>query len=147
VIFIFATLCILILSSIVMAISADIASYIVLGRGSSLTELFDPETGISSPRNYLKAILFPLYKYRTELLSGWEIGSVYGVFYWSTLMGVIWLGIFSLSVMVANLSMKLGGVGPWLDRYFHVRTQPFRILAILATIMVSGPCLIYHFLL
>ena len=147
VMFVFSSVLILVLSSVFMDLSAIAVDYLVQGQ---LTLFTSSGQSIFTPRNYLKAILFPLFKNHTELLGGWTIGTVYGVFIWSTLMGVVWLGIFSISVIVANFSSRLGGIGPWLARNFHVRSQPFRILAILAilaTLLISGPCLIYHFLM
>jgi hypothetical protein len=142
-VFVLSSFSILVLSSAFLDLAVIITNYIVIGDLPSLT---GPGESIVTPMNYLKAILFPLYKNHSELLGGWSIGTVYGIFVWSTLMGVIWLWIFSLSVIIANLSMKLRNVGSWLDRNFKVRSQPFIILAILATSLISGPCLIYHLL-
>lgn len=142
-IFFLSSVCILTLSSIAIDLSVALTDYIVAGRLPSLATTTG-ET-IFAPRVYLKAILFPFYKNHPELLGGWTVGTMYGVYIWSTLMGLVWLGIFGVSLVIANYSMKLRVVGPWLDANFRVRSQPFRVLAILAIISVSGPCLIYHF--
>jgi hypothetical protein len=91
--------------------------------------------------NFVTAIQFPLYKNHPDQ---WNVGTLYGVFVWSTLMGVFWLGIFSASIIIANVSIKLRGVGSWIDKWFDVQNQPLKILAALTIAFVVTVCLIYH---
>lgn len=91
-VFVLSSFSILVLSSAFLNLAVRITNYIVIGDLPSLTGSGE---SIVTPMNYLKAILFPLYKNHSELLGGWSIGTVYGVFVWSTLMGVVWLWIFS----------------------------------------------------
>jgi hypothetical protein len=91
--------------------------------------------------NFVTAVLFPFYKNRPD---EWNVATIYGVFVWSTLMGILWIGIFSTSVIIANVSMKLQGLGPWLNRNFRVRSRPFRILGVLMVILLFVACAIYH---
>jgi hypothetical protein len=106
----------------------------------------EPPSGGSIGRlgNFVGAILFPFYRSYSALLGEWSITTLYGVFIWSTLMGIVWLGVFSISVIIANVSMNLSGLGPWLDRNFRVRSQPFRILELLALIWIIAAWAIYH---
>ena len=112
---------------------------------STLPVPLSPESP-ATPKNFVAAILFPFYRMYPELLGGWTVDTIYGVFIWSTLMGVAWLGVFSVTVIIANISMKLGGLGPWLDQKFKVRSEPFRILMTLAMILTLALCLFYHLL-
>jgi hypothetical protein len=81
---------------------------------------------IENPQNFIAAILFPLYIFNSSLLGEWSIDTLYGVFVWSTLMGVFWIAVFSASVIIANLGIQVRGLGPWLEEYTKVRSQPFR---------------------
>jgi hypothetical protein len=102
---------------------------------------------ILNPRNFVhEVIALPLYKIYPEIFGEWRIGSLFGVFVWSTLMGIGWLAVFSVSVIIANISLKLHGVGPWLSKNFQVQRQPFRILAALVTAPIVAACVIYHVL-
>jgi hypothetical protein len=104
------------------------------------------ERTIRNPQNFLGAIVFPFYRSYSEILGEWSTITVYGVFLWSTLMGIFWLASFSVAIIIANVSIKFRGVGPWLDKNFKVRSQPFQILGFIAIISVSGACVIYHLL-
>ena len=99
--------------------------------------------GISNPGNFAKALLFPFYKRDPN---EWDVGTLYGTFVWSTLTGILWLGLFSTSVIIANISMKLRTVGPWLSRNFRVQSQPFRILGALMVILVFSVCVLFEIL-
>jgi hypothetical protein len=140
-IILFSSACLLLaLSFVVLHGAVTVMDYIV--RAVSRGPISAPQSGgISEFGNFSKAILFPFYK---RYPNNWNVGTLYGVFVWSTLIGILWIGIFITSVIIANLSMKLKGVGPWLDRNFHVRREPFRILAVLTIISVFMCCAIYH---
>jgi hypothetical protein len=128
---------ILVLSFIALDIAVLILNYAFIGSVPSRSEEL-----IFSLSQFARGIL-PFY---TSHPREWQIDTLYGVFIWSTLMGILWLAIFSASVIIANVSMKLSGVGPWLDRNFQVRRQPLRILRALVIIVLSGVCAIYHLL-
>ena len=93
-----------------------------------------------------KVIFFPFCKSFPALLGDWTVDSLYGVFVCSTLTGLVWIGLFSIAVVIANVSIKLRVVGPWLSKNFKVQEHPFRVLAALAAIPVFGVCAIYHLL-
>lgn len=136
--FFVASVCILVVSFIALDLAVLLLSYLFYGAFPS-----GPAGWIFSPRRFMGAILFPFYKtYPQE----WQIDTLYGVFVWSTLTGIIWLFIFSASVLVANVSIKLKGLGPWLNRKLQVQRQPIRILRALVIILLSGLCAIYHLL-
>jgi hypothetical protein len=103
-----------------------------------------PREVIFTPSRFARAILFPFY---TSHPLEWQVDTLYGVFVWSTLVGILWLAIFSAAVIIANVSMKLRGVGPWLSRNFQVQRQPLRILRALVIVVLCGLCAIYHLLL
>lgn len=93
---------------------------------------------------FTNAVWFPFYKNRPDQ---WNVSTSYGVFVWSTLMGVLWVGIFSTSVIIANVSTHSQGLGPWLDQRFRVGTEPFKVLAALAIIFVIVVCIISYIFL
>jgi hypothetical protein len=136
IIFLVSACGILALSFVALDIAVVISNYIVSGASPST-----PAEWIFSPSRFMGAILFPFYRSDPQR---WQIDTIYGVFVWSTLMGILWLGIFCASVIIANASMKLRGVGPWLNKNFQVQRQPMRILRALAIIVLSGVCVIYH---
>ena len=134
----------LILAAVFLNIAVTIEDYIThIPLGVEITQT---QESIRSPQNFIGAILFPFYKSYSALIGEWSTTTLFCVFVWSTLMGIFWLLLFSTSVIIANLSVRLRRVGPWLDKYFRVRSQPFRILAFLAIIPVSVACVIYHML-
>jgi hypothetical protein len=49
-------------------------------------------------------------------------------------------------VIIANGSMKLRGVGPWLNKNFQVQRHPLRILRVIVIVVMSGFCAAYHLL-
>lgn len=100
-----------------------------------------PKELIFTPSRFVRAILFPFYANHPH---EWQVDTLYGVFIWSTLVGILWLAIFSASVIIANGSMKLRGVGPWLNKNFQVQRQPLRILRALVIMVLCGFCAIYH---
>lgn len=127
---------ILALSFVALDIAVLILQYVFTGSGPST-----PSEFIFSPRRFVAAIRFPFYRsYPDE----WRTDTIYGVFVWSTLIGIIWLGIFTASVVIANVSLKLRFIGPLLSRNFKVQRQPIRILRALVIILLSGVCAIYH---
>jgi hypothetical protein len=137
--------CLLVLAYVFMGIVVLITDHIV--HAVSVVPS-DPIRSLPlEPLGFVRVIVFPFYKNYPELLGGWNVGTLFGVFVWSTLIGIGWLGIFSTSVVIANVSMKLQGVGPWLNKNFHVQRQPFRILAVLAIASVASLCFIYHVLM
>jgi hypothetical protein len=127
---------ILALSFLALDVAVLILQYVFTGSSPST-----PSDFIFSPRRFVAAILFPFYRSNPD---EWQIDTLYGVFMWSTLIGIIWLGIFSASVIIANVSMKLRVVGPWLSKNFQVQRQPIRILRALVIILLSGVCAIFH---
>jgi hypothetical protein len=139
----FAAACLLLaLSFGALNAVSQIMDYIIRATSSCRITAAPPQGGgLATFGNFVTAVLFPLYKNRPN---EWNVGTLYGVFVWSTLMGVFWVLIFSTSVIIANISMKLQGVGPWLDRRFQVRSQPFKILAALTIICIVAVCMIYH---
>ena len=102
-----------------------------------------PKEVIFTPNRFVRSILFPFY---TRYPSEWQVDTLYGVFIWSTLMGIIWVAIFGSSVIIANGSMKLRGVGPWLNRNFQVQRHPLRILRVIVIVVVCSLCTFYHLL-
>jgi hypothetical protein len=130
---------ILVLSFIALNIAVLILKYVFFEAvPSTLGEL------IFSPSRFVRAIVFPFY---TSYPGEWQVDTLYGVFVWSTLVGILWLAIFSTSVIIANASIKLRGVGPWLNRNFQVQRHPLRILSALVIIVLPGICVIYHLLM
>jgi hypothetical protein len=131
----------LVLSFVFLECALTIINYMI--RVTSRAPIGPPPQGWENTPvgTFAQALLFPVYK---RYGSVWSIGTFNGVFVWSTLTGIIWVMIFSTSVIVANASMKLRGVGPWLNRNFHVQRQPFRILAVLTIIPAFTFCVIYH---
>jgi hypothetical protein len=106
--------------------------------------LTTPMGGIVS--DFRDALLFPFFKAFPLLLGNWSLGTLYGVFIWSTFMGVAWVAMFGVLVVIANVSLRLKAVGPWLYKNFQVRMRPFRVLYMLAIIPVGAVCVVYHML-
>ena len=127
---------ILALSFVALDVAVLILKYVYTGSGPSTASEY-----MFSPRRFWAAILFPFYRGNPD---EWQIDTIYGVFVWSTLLGIIWLAIFSTSVIIANISVKLRGVGPFLSRNFYVQRQPIRMLRALVIILLVGVCAIYH---
>jgi hypothetical protein len=127
---------ILALLFVALDVAVLILKYLYTGSGPSTASEF-----MFSPRRFVAAILFPFYRGNPD---EWQIDTLYGVFVWSSLIGIIWLGIFCASVIIANVSMKLRVVGPWLSKNFQVQRQPIRKLRALVIILLSGVCAIYH---
>jgi len=108
----------------------------------------------SSPRgrsiwdwhNLVRAISFPIYRIYPDAFGGWSLNTLYGPFIWSTLMGVVWVSIFSLSVIIANLSTRLLPVGPWIATNFRVIQRPFQVLAFLIVCPGAILCAVWHLL-
>ena len=80
------------------------------------------------PRPLIQWLGFPLYNVAPNLLGQWTVHTIDGVFLLSTLIGIFWICVFSLAVIVSNLSMKIEGIGPWLKDNFYVRRHPYTIL-------------------
>jgi hypothetical protein len=129
---------ILALSFVALDVAVLILQYLFTGSGPST-----PSEFIFSPHRFVAAIRFPFYRSNPD---EWRIDTIYGVFVWSTLTGIIWLGIFTASVVISNVSLKLRVIGPLLSRNFKVQRQPIRILRALVIILLSGVCAIYHLL-
>jgi hypothetical protein len=96
------------------------------------------------PRPPIQWLGFPLYNVAPNLLGPWTVYTIQGVFLLSTLMGIFWICIFSLAVIVSNLSMKLEGVGPWLKANFYVRKHPYTILNGILVLILLSFCVIWH---
>jgi hypothetical protein len=124
VMFLLSAFVLLLISAVFMDFAATI-TYSILGVGPISGET------IRAPSIYLQAIMFPVYKTYPALFGGWSMTTIYGVFVWSTLIGLFWIVIFGISLIIANIGMKLEGVGPWLDRNCHVKQRPFQVLAVL----------------
>jgi hypothetical protein len=131
-----ASAAIIVIAYVVLFIGVVSASYII-GLPVSLPRLDFTDT-------FVAAIFFPLYKNHAAILGEWGVSTVYGVFVWSTLMGILWLVAFSFSIVIANISVKLTPVGRILDERLHVQTRPFRILQLLAIVLVLICCAISH---
>jgi len=120
-----------VLSFVALGIAVVILSYLFTGSTPSEQSIFDLH-------RFVRAILFPFYAIYRSHPQEWHIDTLYGVFVWSTLMGLLWLSVFSFSVIIANFSMRLKGVGPWLNRNFHVQRQPIKVIRAVAIILLAG---------
>jgi hypothetical protein len=89
---------ILALSFMALDIAVIMLKYILLGVTPSTLEEW-----IFNPSRFVAAVLFPFYRSDP---SEWRVDTLYGVFVWSTLMGILWLAVFSASVFIANVIMK-----------------------------------------
>jgi hypothetical protein len=139
VMFLLSAFVLLLISAVFMDFAATI-TYSILGVGPISGET------IRAPPIYLQAIMFPVYKLYPALFGGWSMTTIYGVFVWSTLIGLFWIVIFGISLIMANIGMKLESVGPWLDRNCHVKQRPFQVLAVLVGTPFLVACVIYHLL-
>lgn len=110
-----------------------------VGRGVDFIAFLD----LSVP---LKWIAFPLYTTIPSILGYWRLPTINGVFLLSTLVGIIWVVIFSVAVILSNISMRITGLGSWLKRYFYVRKHPYKILAVIIAVVFFVPCMFWHLL-
>ena len=106
----------LVLSFFVLDAVVTFFNYVIGARSPGLMAATPQGGGIANVGDFVKAtLLFPFYKrYPNE----WAVGTLYGVFVWSSLMGVLWLGIFGTSLIIANVSMKSKALGRGLTGIF-----------------------------
>ena len=129
-----------ILAILAIVIIADIGFTLAM---TAFAPLFGfPE--LFSVGELIRRIAFPLYNLYPGRLGEWTVHTITGVFLGSTLIGIIWIGIFSVAVIVANLIMKIRGLGPWIKEEFQVQRQPFKIMGGLLVIFLGGICVIVH---
>ena len=92
----------------------------------------------------LHALAFPFYARFPGILGRWSIDTIMGVFLYSTFFGIIWIGLFSIALIVSKLSMKISFLGPWLRDNLRVRQHPFKATGGLLVVIVSVMCVIFH---
>lgn len=92
----------------------------------------------------IRIIAFPFYGEYPGILGRWYAETVLGVFVCSTLFGMVWIIMFSVGLILANLSMKIAFLGPWLDKNVHVRQYPFKIMGGLLAMLLFAICFILH---
>jgi hypothetical protein len=97
-----------------------------------------------SPGDLVRRIAFPFYNKFPGFLGQWTAHTITGVFLASTLIGIFWVGIFSISVIVANLVMKIRKLGPWLKREMNVKQGPFKIMGGLIVLVLFVICVVLH---
>lgn len=139
--FTLSSLLLLALSFVALDAAVTIINYII-SAGLRNPPPAPPES-ITNFTNFVKVLVFPFYKAHPN---EWDVSTLYGVFVWSTLIGIGWIAVFTTSVIVANAAMKLKGVGPWLGRNLDVKRVPFRILGVLIIVPLGVSCLMYHVL-
>ena len=110
---------------------------LIIGYPVVINEFFDPTP-------LTEWITFPFYNIVPSVLGIWTVHTINGVFLLSTLLGMFWIIIFSLAVIVSNLSLKFEGLGPWIQRNFYVRKHPYKILGGLFVIVSFIPCVVWH---
>jgi hypothetical protein len=143
---VFLILVVFILSIPALLILADIGFALYITAIEFVAEFPLSVPQFFSPGDLVRRIAFPFYNKFPKLLGQWTAHTITGVFLASTLIGIFWVGIFSISVITANLAMKIRRLGPWLQKEMNVKQGPFKIMGGLVLIVLLPVCLILHLL-
>ncbi len=86
---------------------------------------------------------------QTPTLGTWSPHTIFGIYFYSTVVGLFWITLFSVSIFISRLAVRASVIGPWLDHHFRLGTNPLKILAgiLIATLSVVYGCVYVLFVL
>jgi hypothetical protein len=95
----------------------------------------------------IRWVAFPFYNIAPSVLGPWDITTIIGVFLLSTTMGILWIFVFSIAVIISNVTLRITSLGPLIRKYLNTREKPYRSMGYILVALIFSICVIYHGLL